>query len=460
MAIKNGVITESNSTVTIEYSIVEENKTFMPPNPLPLDIDPLFVNAAGGDYRLQSCSPAVNKGYNFFESGQIPDISGITTDLDNKPRMRENAVDMGTYEFGGAARELALNGDVSAGTVSGGLLLTTTGATCKVLAYLVPNGGAALAGIVTAKVWVANSQPTNFLKRHYQIEPVTNALNATAKVTLYFTQQEFTDFNVTNSIKLPIDAADLENYKANLRIEKRSGESDDDSGLPSSYTGTIETITPSEADGKVEWNADASRWEVSFDVTGFSGFFVKTIEGALPLNLISFTASKETGSNLLQWSTASEVNTDNFEIQGSADAKKFIKIAIVDASGSGDHQYSYNDRTNYSRAVYYRLKMSDRAAGTLDQDGPEGAYTYSKIISLAGDGNFASVYPNPAGVVVTFEVNNALLKTTATLHDGTGRRLQSIVITTNQQEINTRSLASGLYILKFADGTAERFVKE
>jgi hypothetical protein len=38
------------------------------------------------------------------------------------------------------------------------------------------------------------NSPSNYLKRHCQIKPETNSLNSTAKVTLYFTQQEFTDF--------------------------------------------------------------------------------------------------------------------------------------------------------------------------------------------------------------------------------------------------------------------------
>ncbi|MCE7059733.1 right-handed parallel beta-helix repeat-containing protein, partial [Dyadobacter sp. CY343] len=387
----------TNSTTVALYSFLKgENNVNPTDHNIPGNINPLFIDPAAGDYRLQACSPLVNHGNSdFFAPGQTPDLSAITTDLDYNARISESALDIGAYEFVGPSRGLAVNGDEFTGTISGEFTLTTNAADCNILASLSPNGAAPVSGAVSAKVWVANSQPINFVKRYYQITPAINTANATAKITLYFTQEEFDDFNVGNPIKLPLDAADLESYKDNLLIEKRTGSSTDGSGRPNSYTGAISTFKPSDANGKVEWNGNANRWEVSFDVIGFSGFFAKTTELVLPLNLIRFTVSNETRNNLLQWSTTSEVNTDKFEVQSSRDAKKFIQIATVNASGSGDHQYSYVDQNQYNGTVYYRLKMSD-----LDE-----TYTYSKIISLTGEGNLTSIYPNPAGEAVIFQVN-------------------------------------------------------
>ncbi|TLV02872.1 choice-of-anchor Q domain-containing protein [Dyadobacter luticola] len=453
----NTGIFDPGSRLDIQYSLVQKDP--VPGRPAPVNVDPLFVNADGGDYRLRPCSPAVNAGFNYFKSGLTPDLSDIMTDLDNESRLREYIVDMGAYEFSGASRGLATDLDEASANITRDYVLTSFNSNCRLVAYINPsgvvNGLNAVSGPISAKVWVANSQPEDFVKRHYQITPGDNAASATAKVTLFFTQQEFDDFNAVNSTKLPLNATDPENFKANLRIEKRPGYSTDGSGLPNSYVGPVSTFKPSERNGKVEWNADGSYWEVTFDVTGFSGFFVKTTQSALPLNLISFTATKETGSNLLEWSTAAEVNTDNFEVQRSGDARKFVKIATVAASGSGDHQYSYKDESGYKGTIYYRLKMSDRAA-----DGIDGTFTFSKIISLAGEGNFVAIYPNPAGESVTFQVNNALLKTTAILYDITGRRIQNVMITSNKQLLQTKSLPSGLYMLKFADGTVERFMKD
>ncbi|MCE7063160.1 T9SS type A sorting domain-containing protein [Dyadobacter sp. CY343] len=449
--IRNSIVYENNTgLVNVPQSGIKSSLVQVDGN-AGISVDPLFVDANAGNFRLQPCSPAINAGFNYFQEGQRPDISGITADLDRNPRVREHIVDLGAYEFGGARRELANDNDEASADIAGDYVLTS--ADCQLIAYLNPggvvNGTGAVSGTVKGKVWVASTQPDDFVKRHYQITPFNNPDGAAARVTLFFTQQEFDDFNAVNPTKLPLNAADIENNKANLRIEKRSGVSNDGSGLPDSYPGNVSTFTPAQANGKVEWNADAQYWEVTFDVTGFSGFFIKTKQSALPLNLISFTATKETGSNLLQWNTASEVNTNNFEIQRSGDAKSFLKIATVDAAGSGDNHYSYHDQNNFDGTIYYRLKMSDR----------DGTFTYSKITSLNEEGKLNAIYPNPASETVTFQVSDALLRTSANLYDITGRHMQSLDITATKQQISIKSLPSGLYILKFADGTSEQFVK-
>lgn len=315
------------------------------------------------------------------------------------------------------------------------------------------SGTYSVSGEVIARVWVDSNQPAQYVKRHYQITPAENRKTATAKLTLYFTQQDFDDFNNQNpapSIKLPLNAADAENYKANLRIEKRGG-TGDDNGTPGSYSGTPIMINPSDANGKVAWNAGDNRWEVSFEVKGFSGFFVKTMQSALPLNLISFTAMKESGSNLLQWKTASEVNTDKFEVQSSMDAMTFSEIATVNAQGSGNHLYSYNDPVYYYGKVYYRLKMMDN----------DGTFAYSRIISVSSEGiKNVSIYPNPSASELTINVNDSLLKSSANLYDVSGRLLRNIMISISPQQVTIKSLISGIYIFKFADGTAQRFVKD
>ncbi len=180
-------------------------------------------------------------------------------------------------------------------------------------------------GSVTAKVWVAASQPQQYVKRHYEITP-QNA--ASGRVTLFFSNDEFKAFNNQNpqpALLLP-DAdnpADTTARKANILIEKRSG-SGDDSGSPTSYNGSVENIQPNEED--IKWNAAANRWEISFDVTGFSGFFLKTQLGALPVTMGDIAAFFKNNQLTVNWTTVTETNNSHFEIEISADAKTFQKI--------------------------------------------------------------------------------------------------------------------------------------
>ncbi len=173
----------------------------------------------------------------------------------------EEALDISNTAFETASEEILTSGEVN---------FTSN---CNLLASISPNGSNPIAGSTTAKVWLETTQPAQYAKRHYEITPTTNPLTATGKVTLYFTQQEFDDFNAINSIDFPTSPTDNAG-KANVLIEKRGGISNNGSGLPTTYSGAITNINPIDSD--IIWNSGESRWEISFNVTGFSGFFLRT----------------------------------------------------------------------------------------------------------------------------------------------------------------------------------------
>lgn len=207
-------------------------------------------------------------------------------------------------------------------------------------------------GSVTAKVWVQTTPPLHYVKRHYQITPTDNAANATAQVTLYFTQEDFDRFNDNNMVKLPIGPTDAAGYKANLLVEKRSGSSTDNTGLPGSYPGSTQTINPNDAN--IVWNAAYSRWEVSFTVTGFSGFFIKTQTTALPVGFGHISAIVKNGDLLVNFATLTEQNNDRFIIEASADGKNFKAIGTLQSAAAGG---------NADKPLHYGFSITANDAG-------------------------------------------------------------------------------------------------
>ncbi|MBK7939689.1 MAG: hypothetical protein IPJ82_22535 [Lewinellaceae bacterium] len=103
--LKNGIIWENtgdviynfNGTINVSNSIVQGGYA----GNGNLSVDPLFVDQANGDLRLQTCSPAINEG----DNAAVP--AGVVTDLDGNNRFF-GTVDMGAYEYQGTPPVLAV----------------------------------------------------------------------------------------------------------------------------------------------------------------------------------------------------------------------------------------------------------------------------------------------------------------------------------------------------------------
>jgi hypothetical protein len=82
-------------TLTHSYTLVEGATT---ENGLISADDPAFVDFAGGDYRLTSCSPAINIGLDtMYRAGGT--LAAIVTDIDGYPRRKGVGIDLGAYEY-------------------------------------------------------------------------------------------------------------------------------------------------------------------------------------------------------------------------------------------------------------------------------------------------------------------------------------------------------------------------
>ena len=82
--------------------------------------------------------------------------------------------------------------------------------------------------------------------------------------------------------------------------------------------------------------------------------------GPLPVTLLSFYGTLKGNNVLLEWSTSSEYNSKQFEIERSNDGITYRKINSVPASGNSttEKKYSYLDIES-TELNYYRLKTVD-----------------------------------------------------------------------------------------------------
>ncbi|MGH2563692.1 MAG: T9SS type A sorting domain-containing protein, partial [Ginsengibacter sp.] len=199
----------------------------------------------------------------------------------------------------------------------------------------------------------------------------------------------------------------------------------------------------------IDNDGDADLFVGSYSSSTISYFENTSI--SLPLHLISFNGNRQADYNQLQWQTADEVNTKLFEIERSTDGRNFTKIASLNSAGSNNN-YSIKDAVAYSGKVFYRLKIIDI----------DGRFTYSPVIWINSDRAAGiSIYPNPVSDMININIGNAkILKTNAGIFDANGRLVQHIFINADQTQINAQLLAKGVYVIKFADGSAQSFIKK
>jgi hypothetical protein len=183
----------------------------------------------------------------------------------------------------------------------------------------------------------------------------------------------------------------------------------------------------------------------TFDVTA----------GALPVDLLSFTARKSNQQVLLNWRTAQETNNRGFEIQRSSDGTNFTAIGWVNGVGnsSSPKDYSFIDATPLKGGNFYRLKQIDIDNHSKLSDIRK--VDFEQVIDF-------SVYPNPATTVLNVQLSSNI--ETIKISDMQGRLL--IKENTNgslQVLIPIQQLPDGIYILEVNDRNGnhrlQKFIK-
>lgn len=208
----------------------------------------------------------------------------------------------------------------------------------------------------------------------------------------------------------------------------------------------------------VDWR----HWkEIDLVVRASIDFLEKSGGVVVPIELLSFDA-KESGNRVnIFWKTATELNSDRFEVEKAemTDAGKsiFSKINETKAQGTSSIIVNYGpvvDRdVKMAKTYFYRLKMID-----LD-----GQYKYSNEVEVTLGNTSAmsvgEVLPNPANlnaeVQYSLSVNSNI---EIAVYNSNGEKIMTLFSGNKPagnyvETINTSKLASGAYTIVFSNGS-------
>lgn len=176
--------------------------------------------------------------------------------------------------------------------------------------------------------------------------------------------------------------------------------------------------------------------------------------GIIPVELVSFNVALEQNKVVLNWQTATELNSSHFEVERKSEGSDWNSIGRVNAAGNSTSRIDYRfvDDNLVGNQLSYRLKLVD-----LD-----GSFTYSQEVeinsSLPTSFSLSQNYPNPFNP--TTKINYTVpfdSKVTISIYSITGELVMDLVndfvsAGSYSVDFNGSNLASGMYIYKMTAG--------
>lgn len=362
-----------------------------------------------------------------------------------------------TYNLPTAGTTLSGNNESATCYVNGNNYIHFYHSSGRLIASINPNGENL--GSVTATSYVdaglavpACGDPTNpnyvtaTMGRHWVITP-TNQPASAVLVGLPFSPSEYSS----------VAAASLANANPNdnltgigsLKLSKYSGTNED--GLFSNNCGNgTTTLWDQSLSGNVTAyiaGFNASDQFAAFSIPSFSEFWLHgQTSSPLPVKLTNFSATCEKVVTL-NWTTASEKNSDRFIVEKSRDGQTWNLVATQTAAGNSNTtlHYTQTDENSWNGLTYYRLRQ-------VDYNGEEEIYGPISV-SCEGNENSMTVYPNPNSGSFTIEIASTEMYNNAQLFltDLTGKVITSQTVNvangTTQILINDLDLKMGTYLV-------------
>lgn len=182
----------------------------------------------------------------------------------------------------------------------------------------------------------------------------------------------------------------------------------------------------------------------------------------LPIELLSFTATANKNGNLINWESATEINSSFYSIFKSKTGENFKLLKHIEAVGNTNQKTSYqlldDDLSNMEGKTYYQLSETDfngteNILATIEVD----RKTFVNTFSLE---NIEVIKANNT-IKITYQTNTS--STIIDIYDINGNIVkQSNLINyagLNQKYLELPNLASGIYIVKFNNANINNLPK-
>jgi hypothetical protein len=209
------------------------------------------------------------------------------------------------------------------------------------------------------------------------------------------------------------------------------------------FCSIILTIDPGEY-AYLRWTSDDVSGTGSRDEFYIDEIII-TAPTLLPVEMVEFNAIAEGETILLTWSTATELNSNFFEVERYIDGA-FESIGQVDAAGTSTllSQYRFIDDSPSQGLNYYRLKQTDT----------DGSFSYSKTVSVYFGGDEKAelfIYPNPSEDFI--QINNYLNVEDGNIQifNAQGCEVHNYTIDNDNAKIYVKDLPDGMYSVRVRD---------
>lgn len=176
-----------------------------------------------------------------------------------------------------------------------------------------------------------------------------------------------------------------------------------------------------------------------------------TTFSVLPVTWLYVNAKENKGEVVLDWATATEINTSHFIVESSSNGKHFSQVATIEAAGNSNQNmyYSYTDKTALDGKVYYRIRQVDI----------DGKFAYSKVVTVyVSRPQIIRLLQNPVYGELKFHCQNEHIGSQYIIVDATGRIVKKGTITNSVMAVPLSGSGSGMYYLSVQDVKDKKLV--